>query len=149
MLEKKEERDCSPGQREQLRFWSRFEEFAFGKVNELRFLRPYPNYYDIDFGFKKPVVYISPKMTKESLRCEIDIPSAHKTNIYQRFLSHKEEIEKNFGEKLQWIDKARTIRRIRISREDFNIDEKDRWSEYFEWLTEKIKKFQKVFSKYK
>ncbi len=153
MIEKESNQNSlTPRQREQQDFWNNFKEFILKKTQGLRFSSIDKHQCDIDFGF--PKIHISCKMDIrrkdiKELRCEIDIPNAHKSNIYQRFLSYKHDIEDEFGERLMWIEDSQTIRRIRVFRYDFYIDKKGRWPEYFEWLSMKTQKFQEVFTKYK
>jgi len=134
------------GQIKQLEFWRGFSKFSSGKMRGLKFLKPYPHYYDIDFGFPKVLISCKMNTFKKLLHCEIDIPDSEKT--YQRFLLDKELIRNEFGEELQWIDKPKKVRRVRVSRE-FYLEERSEWENYFGWLLGKAEKFQKVFSKFK
>ena len=127
-------------------FFEKLQEYVLPRTTGLRFKnRTSQNDYDIDFGF--PKLHISCKIapTKNKLRCEIDIPNAK--YIYERLLKSRQKIEKDFNEPLQWKDKAKKVRRIRITRYDFDIDDTSKWDEYFKWETAKIIKFQKILGR--
>ena len=61
------------------------------------------------------------------------------------FLSQEEEIEKDFGNKLEWWARARSEKRVAFRNQDADpTDEKD-WHNQHEWLVDMLEKFYAVF----
>lgn len=61
-------------------------------------------------------------------------------------MNRKEEIEREVGAELEWID-ASVASRIILRKSVDSIFNKNKESEYFEWLASKTELFQKVFQK--
>ena len=78
--------------------------------------------------------------------CELYIPREKK--LFAALASHKEEIRREFGEQLEWMElPGKKASRIKVSR-DADIENSEGWDDLFKWLKEKAEKFQAVFPKY-
>ncbi|MBU1915736.1 DUF4268 domain-containing protein [Patescibacteria group bacterium] len=59
----------------------------------------------------------------------------------------KDEIEKEIGESIEWVDAA-VVSRMKIKKEVPDLFSQTEAVNYFAWLYEKTVLFQKVFGKY-
>lgn len=67
--------------------------------------------------------------------------------LFNFLRERKEEIEKEIGEPIEWVDAA-VASRIKIQKEVSGIFNQAEAEKYFAWLYEKTILFQKVFGKY-
>jgi hypothetical protein len=82
----------------------------------------------------------------KTIGCELYIPREKK--MFAVLASHKEAIEKEFGEQLEWMElPGKKASRIKVSR-DADIENEGGWNDYFNWLKQKAEGFQAVFPKY-
>ena len=67
--------------------------------------------------------------------------------LYEALKQNKSEIEKEFGEPLDWqdLDDSKASR-IKIFKYNFNIENQDQWESNSDWLIDRVEKLYKVFS---
>jgi len=130
----------------QLDFWNKFKEYAIKKNTKLRLKKTYPqHWYDISFGNSKAYIALVVSMRDDFVRCELYIPNSKET--FFELTKHKENIEKELGEKLEWQELPnKKASRIKIE-QDADVDNTAKWESYFEWLRQQAESFQKIFSK--
>lgn len=83
-----------------------------------------------------------------SIGCEIYIDNNKR--LYNSLLGHKEEIEAEFDQSLDWQPngfKQPDDSRIEIAR-TADLDNTSNYKEYFEWMIDKGEKFLKIFNEY-
>ena len=69
-------------------------------------------------------------------------------SIIEELSKEKDQIEKEFGEKLDWeFLPNRVASRIAIYRSDVYLEKEDQWQDYISWVIEKLEKFHDVFRK--
>ncbi|MDP2907178.1 MAG: DUF4268 domain-containing protein [Nanoarchaeota archaeon] len=131
----------------QLEFWNKFKEYASSKNTNLRLRKVYPQHWcDISYGNSESHIDLTINTQANKLGCEIYIPDSK--DLFNEFYKHKKEIEDELGEKLEWLELPRKkASRIKLLR-DGDIEETDKWDEYFEWFKVKAEKLQSVFGKY-
>ena len=96
-----------------------------------------------------------------SSACHIDLSQVRKDNnitvewyvtddkeLYRKFYSHKTDIESDMGMPLDWreLPEKKASRILVIHDADF--DNKDKWSEQFDWAMDTAMKMKKAFRKY-
>jgi hypothetical protein len=133
--------------RMQLEFWTELKQYAEDRGENIGFRKPYPqNWYDISFGVSDAHISLTVNTRENETACEIYIPNSPET--FDMLYEHKEEIESDIGESLDWQElpekKASRIKLIK----DFSITNEDDWSEAFEWMIKHVKLFENVFSQY-
>ncbi len=130
----------------QLDFWNKFKEFAQLKDSKLRLRKPYPqHWYDISLGSSEAHIALTVNSQSNQMACEVYISDSK--DIFFGLLAKKENIEKELGMKLEWMElEGKKASRIKVSI-DADINEIDYWNNYFEWLNATAISFQKVFSK--
>jgi len=63
-------------------------------------------------------------------------------------LEHREKIEKDLGEKAEWMElPGKKASRIKVSMRGV-FDTERGWEHYFEWLLREAEKFHSIFPKY-
>lgn len=129
----------------QLRFWTDLKE-CVGKTHpKLRLQTPRPqHWYDVSMGSSEAHIGLSLNSQKNLLSCELYI--SKNKELYGFLMERKEEIEREVGAELEWID-ASVASRIILRKSVDSIFNKNKESEYFEWLASKTELFQKVFQK--
>lgn len=131
----------------QLDFWNKFKEYAIEKLSKLKLKKTSPqHWYDISFGNSKAYITLVVSTRDDLLRCEMYIPNSKET--FHILLKEKENIEKDLGEELEWQElPGKKASRIKIE-QNVDIENRNEWKEYFEWLRQHAEAFQDVFSKY-
>lgn len=131
----------------QLEFWNKFKEYAESKGTKLSMRKTLPqHWYNIAVGSSDAHLACTLNSFDNVIRTELYIPK--NKDVYYKLEKKREEIEKELGKKLIWMElEGKLASRIKIEK-DGNIDEEDKWQEYFEWMLTWSEKFQKTFSKY-
>jgi len=130
-------------------FWSSFKEFMEERGTFLKLRKPHPqHWYSIAVGRSKFEIDLTVRTQRPRIGCELYISGEQAKKAFGDLLKDKEEIEHELGEKLDWqeLPKARDCR-IALYKIGANIEKREEWNDYFEWLGEKAEKFHKVFSK--
>lgn len=131
----------------QLEFWDTFKIFAKQNNTKLRFQKSYPQHWtDISIGNSECHISLTINSRDKQFGCEIYIPN--NKILYNTFFEHKDEIEGQLKEKLEWMElPEKKASRIKLSIPG-NFDKETDWEKYFEWLQDKAQDFQKVFPKF-
>lgn len=131
----------------QLEFWNKFKEYAQNKKTKLRLRNTSPqHWYDISYGSSQSHIALTINTQSDTIACEIYIGDSK--SLFAELSKHKQEIEQELGEKLEWMElPGKKASRIKLSKEGA-VSETAKWEEYFEWLKTKAEDFQKAFLKY-
>lgn len=131
---------------QQLDFWKKFKDYVRTKDAKIRLQTPRPqHWYDISIGSSDAHVALTINSRENLLGCEIYINK--NKDLFKFLLERKEEIEKEIGEKAEWVD-APIASKIKIKKEISNVFDQNEAENYFAWLYEKTVLFQRVFGKY-
>ncbi len=130
----------------QLDFWNKFKEYAQSNNSKLRLRKAYPqHWYDISFGSSEAHISLTINSQSNQIACEIYISNSK--DLFYELEKQKDKIEQELGTKLEWMAlEGKKASRIKISSEA-DINDSEKWNEYFEWLENTASKFQKVFLK--
>ncbi|MDO8496251.1 MAG: DUF4268 domain-containing protein [bacterium] len=130
----------------QLDFWKRFKEYVAKRDSRIRLQSPRPqHWYNVSMGSSDAHIGLTVNTKEHLIGCELWI---NRNKELFTFLSdHKEEIEKEIGEKSDWVDSP-VSSSIKIRKEVSDVFDPNEAEKYFAWLYEKTILFQKVFSKY-
>ena len=131
---------------QQLEFWNKFKNYVIERDNRIRLQTPRPqHWYDISMGSSEGYVALSLNSRENLIACEIYISKNKK--LFNFLREKKDEIEKEIGESIEWVDAA-VASRIKIKKEVSSVFDQAEAKKYFAWLYEKTVLFQKVFGKY-
>lgn len=130
----------------QFEFWTKFRNFVKETDGKIRLQTPrYQHWYDVSIGSADAHVALTVNSQKDLAACEVYI---NKNKELFNFLKDKQaEIEKEIGEKAEWID-SQVASSIKIRKEFKNVLDSGTFDSVFKWLYEKTKLFQSVFIKY-
>lgn len=139
-----------PAKQFRLEYWNAYNNYAFA-------LTDYPKH----FKRRKPGTdhWMTLSLGSSSYHLDIDVQQKRSAvsvelyisddkELFRKLLQHKETIEAEIGEKLDWRElpdkKASRI----IIEKPVHIENRDEWSSQFEWLTSTAIKFKKAFKKH-
>ena len=131
----------------QMEFWNAFKEYIKKQNSKVRLQKIYPQHWvNTSIGNRYAGIAITINSRENLLGVEIYI--SNNKDLYHNFVEHKEGIESDLGEKLEWMELPnKKASRIKISTPG-DFKNQDNWEGYFEWLLQMTEKFQKVFPKY-
>ena len=131
---------------QQLDFWTKFKSFVRGRDTRIRLQTPSPqHWYNVSIGSSDAHVALTVNSREDLLGCEIYIN--RNKDLFNFLQQQKDAIEKEIGEKAEWVDAA-VASRIKIQKQVPGVFEQSKAENYFAWLYEKTLLFQKVFGKY-
>jgi len=130
----------------QLDFWNKFKEYAQSNNSKLRLRKAQPhNWYDISFGSSEAYISLTINSLSNQIACEVYIPDSK--DLFYELEKQRDKIEQELGMKLDWMAlEDKKASRIKISSKA-DINDSEKWNEYFDWLEDTASKFKKVFSK--
>lgn len=146
----KRQTSSSPTLQARYDYWIAFNDYAF---NNAVFAKA--------FNRRKASTDHWMSLSVGSSACHIDLSQVRKDNnitvewyitddkeLYQKFYSHKADIESDMGMTLDWreLPDKKASRILVIHEADF--DNKDKWPEQFEWTMDAAMKMKKAFKKY-
>jgi hypothetical protein len=130
-----------------MEFWNGFKEYAKLNNSKLRLQKSYPRHWtDISIGNSSAYISLTINSRDDLFGAEIYIPD--NKELYEYLFEQKEEIEKELGEPLEWMELPnKKASRIKASVSG-SFSEQSKWQEYFDWMLKKTEKLQEVFPKY-
>lgn len=131
----------------QFEYWTKFKEYASDRNTRLKLRKAYPqHWYEISIGSAKCYMMLTVNTRENLIGCEIWIPESKE--LFHELLSHKDDIESELGETLDWMELPdRKASRIKIS-QMANINEVHNWENWFNWMLNQAEKFHNLFGKY-
>lgn len=131
---------------QQLEFWNKFKNYVRENDTRIRLQTPRPqHWYDVSMGSSDGHVLLTVNSRENLIGCETYINK--NKDLFNFLRERKEEIEKEIGEPIEWVDAA-VASRIKIKKEVSNLFDQAEAERYFAWLYEKTVLFQRVFGKY-
>ena len=128
----------------QLEFWNQFKEYAQNKSSQLKLRKAYPqHWYDISIGNSNAYISLTTNSQTNLMACEIYIPDSK--DLFYELETNKDIIEGELQTELEWMSlEGKKASRIKLSN-DADINQKEKWNQYFDWLMTTAEKFQKHF----
>jgi hypothetical protein len=141
---------ANPTQQLRLEYWQAFVDYAFSNaIFEKTFNKRKPStdhWMNLSIGSSACHIAISRIQKRNELDVEIYIDEDK--NLYKSLFEHKDEIESIMGMKLDWRElPERKASRIVIEKE-VALDNKEKWTEQFEWVMDVCIKMKKAFKTY-
>lgn len=131
---------------QQLDFWTKFKNYVRANDTRIRLQTPRPqHWYDVSMGSSDAHVALTLNTKENLLGCEIYINKSKE--LFKFLRARQEEMEREIGEKAEWVDAA-VASRIKIGKKVPNVFDQNGAENYFAWLYEKTVLFQKVFGKF-
>src|SRR5207253_5275173 len=131
---------------QQLDFWTKFRAFVKGIDTKIRLQTPRPqHWYNVSIGSSDAHVSLTVNSRENLLGCEIYIN--RNKDLFNFLRERKDAIEKDIGEKAEWVDAA-VASRIKIQKEVPEVFDQSEAENYFDWLYKRTVLFQKAFGRY-
>lgn len=131
---------------QQLDFWTRFKNYVSTLDKNFRLQTPRAqHWYNVSAGSSEAHIGLTVDSRKNLIGCEIYIN--RNKELFSFLQEKKDEIEKEIGSKLEWID-APVASRIVIKKEVNDLFDQKELENNFKWLYQKTILFQKVFGRY-
>lgn len=131
---------------QQLEFWNKFKNSVRKKDTRIRLQTPRPqHWYTVSMGSSDAHVALTINSRENLMGCEVYIN--RNKELFNFLRERKNEIEKEIGETIEWVDAA-VASRIKIKKEVSGVFDQVEAEKYFVWLYEKTILFQTIFSKY-
>lgn len=129
-----------------LEFWKEFKSFVVSRDKKIKLRNPRAqHWYNMSMGSSDAHIGLTLNSRENSFGCEVYIN--RNKDLYNFLLSKKDVIEKEIGEKAEWID-AQVASRIVIRKEVSGVFDHSEAEKSYTWLYEKTVLFQKIFTKY-
>lgn len=132
----------------QLEFWEKFREYGQAEKTRLRLRKPFPqHWYDISAGSSDWHLALTLNSAANQMACEVYI-NQNKA-LFKKFESHRPAIEQHLGNDLEWMElpdkKASRIKQSTAC----DLNQQEKWLEYFAWLLYRAESFRKIFGEIK
>lgn len=130
----------------QLEFWKAFKDYAEDHGKSFKTQKPAPqHWFNISTGTSHTTISLTVNSFDNAIRTELYIHNSKE--LFQYLYEQKQDIEKELGMKLEWMElPGKKACRIKVEM-DGTIDEEQKWDSYFAWLMDNTEKFHKVFGK--
>lgn len=101
----------------------------------------------LNFAIGSTGTHMSATVDTNNETMSIGIRIRSDKDLFHKLKDIKDEVEQEFGGRFKWFTKEdKKCSNIRYYKENFNIDDKESWKEYSDWMIENLQKLQKVFS---
>lgn len=139
-----------PAKQFRLEYWNAYNDYAFALTDYPKhFKRRKPgtdHWMTLSLGSSAYHLDIDVQQKRSAVSVELYI--SDDKELFKKLLQHRETIEAEIGEKLDWRElpdkKASRI----IIEKPVHIDNRDEWDSQFAWLTATAIKFKKAFKKH-
>lgn len=140
------EKNLTERQLKNIKYWTGLREHLNWRDSHLQ--RPTANashYQDLQIGIKGFSLRARQTIKHKEISAALVMRSANAIEHFYTLRVQEEEIEKDFGDKLEWWAKAKSEKRVAFRNQDADpTDEKD-WHNQHEWLADMLEKFYAVF----
>lgn len=146
----KKQSSSSPSLQARYDYWVAFNEYAFSDVTFTKsFNRRKPNTkHWMRFSIGSSDCSIGVSQIRRENKIVVELYISDNVELFNKFLFHKNSIESETGMKLDWkeLPNKKASRIIAIHYADF--DNKDKWTEQFDWIMDTALKMKKAFKRY-
>jgi len=128
-------------------FWAELNLNMESNKTTIRPQKPYPqNWMNYPIGRTGFVLAVSISTQKNLISAGLYLMGDQAINHFEQLKSFKEEIKKEVGDNLDWIEKPENkTRAIDLTLNNIEFTNKDKWKTYFVWVDQKLNLLDKVF----
>lgn len=133
----------------QLEYWSNWNEFLTEKQTSINPRTPRPqHWYDLSLGLGQKA-YLSLIVHKREAFCSVEIYIPNSKELFTALYEYKNEIEAETKVSFNWLElPERQASRIQVKKENFDIENTEKWQESYYWMLETIEAIKPVFTKH-
>jgi hypothetical protein len=138
--------DVSESRKLQLEFWTEFRKRLLEKKVLTSTQTPRPQYW-FDVALGRANIYLSNILNTDANKMGIRVymGKAVANQALEQLQQQKEAIESGIGYPLQWNPNPENQDKIIALTRDIDLENRDAWPEYIEWLVDMTQKFRSVF----
>lgn len=133
----------------QYEFWQAFCQYAFGKADfaqQFSRRKALPqHWYDLSIGSSACHVGLTVNTVKKTIGAEIYIDDDKA--LFEKYKSRKQEIEAELNTELIWRVAAKACRILAVNK-GIDLQCREKWPEYFEWLCIMTCKLREITKQY-
>lgn len=133
----------------QYEFWQAFCQYAFGKADfaqQFSRRKALPqHWYDLSIGSSACHVGLTVNTVKKTIGAEIYIDDDKA--LFEKYKSRKQEIEAELNTELIWRVAAKACRILAVNK-GIDLQCREKWPEYFEWLCIMTCKLREIAKQY-
>lgn len=141
---------ANPTQQQRLEYWQAFNDYAFEKkefAKEFNKRKPTTDHW-MDFSIGSSACHICVTQIQKRNAIGVELYINDDKELFKSLLSNKDEIESVIGFALDWRElPERKASRIVIEKE-VKLDNRDLWSQQFEYIVDVCMKMKKAFKKH-
>ena len=136
----------SERQRLYLEFWTAFSQHLEDNQSSIAIRTPRPDNW-MGWGLGKTNFGLSASVTARDRRATVyvSLTGPEATANFRALHSDKEEIDSKLDANLDWMERDGHVESYIVDRFDADISDKDSWQRIFEWMEERLIRFDKVF----
>lgn len=140
----------NPTQQQRLEYWQAFNDYAFQNVQFAKAFnkrKPTTDHW-MDFSIGSSACHIGVTQVQKRNVVGVELYINDDKELFKNLLAHKNEVEEIIGFPLEWRELTeRKASRIIIEKE-VNLDDRDDWSQQFEYIMDACMKMKEAFKKY-
>ena len=140
----------NPTQQQRLEYWQAFNDYAFQNVKFAKTFhkrKPTMDHW-MDFSIGSSACHIGVTQVQKRNVVGVELYINDDKELFKNLLAHKNEVEEIIGFPLEWRELTeRKASRIIIEKE-VNLDDRDDWSQQFEYIMDACMKMKEAFKKY-
>jgi hypothetical protein len=131
----------------QLEYWTKFQTLMKKKQGSLRPQKPSPQHWmNFAIGRSNFHLFAFTNTIEKRIGIGLVVKGPNAKAHFHLLNSEKAEIEKEFGQTLDWKELPTKIEsRIMLNKFDSDLADTKRWDEYCLWMAEILEKYSKVF----
>ena len=133
-------------QLQNIKYWKRLCEHLERRDSYLQ--RPTANashYRDLQIGIKGFSLRARQTIKHKEISASLVMRGANAIGHFYTLRVQEEEIERDFGDKLEWWAKAKSEKRVAFRNQDADPTDENDWPNQHEWLVNVLEKLYKVF----
>lgn len=140
------EKNLTERQLQNIKYWTGLREHLNWRDSRLQWPTANPSHYqDLQIGIKGFSLRAKQTIKHKEISAALVMRGANAIGHFYSLRVQEEEIERDFGNKLEWWAKAKSEKRVAFRNQDADpTDEKD-WHNQHEWLVDMLEKFYAVF----
>lgn len=140
----------NPTQQQRLEYWQAFNDYAFQNVQFAKVFnkrKPTTDHW-MDFSIGSSACHIGVTQVQKRNAVGVELYINDDKELFKNLLAHKNEVEEIIGFPLEWRElPERKASRIIIEKE-VNLDDRDDWSQQFEYIMDACMKMKEAFKKF-
>ena len=140
------EEDLTERQLQNIKYWTGLREHLERRDSCLQRPRANASYYqDFQIGMKGFSLRARQTIKHKEISAALVMRGANAIRHFYALRVQEEEIEKDFGDKLEWSARTKSEKHVAFRNQDVDPTDEKNWHNQHEWLADMLEKFYAVF----